>query len=60
MNHLKDQNETYWEHFGKASLFGLTLFGLGVVCIIHAFIPNIFTTTASSKLEKLLFAMKRD
>ena len=60
MSHLEEQDETYWEHCGKAILFALTLFALGLVCMLHAFIPNILTTTASSELEKLLAEMKRE
>ena len=59
MSHLKEQEEGYWEHFLHAAMFSLTLLGLAIICLVHAIIPNIFTTTASCRLEALVKEMKR-
>ena len=39
MRHLKDNNETYINHFKFASKIGTTLIFRGVVFILHAFVP---------------------
>jgi len=59
MKHLEEQNETYFEHFGKAFMFFATLFILSIVVLIHAIFPFWFTTTASCKLTELIAKMKR-
>lgn len=59
MKHLDEVGETYGEHFKCAAKFGCVLFGLSIVCIIHALIPYILTTTTSKRLEKLIEEMRR-
>jgi len=59
MKHLEEQGESYWEHFKHAAKFAIVLFGLSFICLAHAIVPCIFTTTASCRLEKLLTEMKR-
>jgi len=52
-NHLKETNETYFEHAKCASLYSLLFLGLSIVSIIHAIFPFIFYTTVSDKLEEM-------
>ena len=52
-NHLKETNETYFEHAKCASLYSLLFLGLSIVSIIHAIFPFIFHTTVSDKLEEM-------
>lgn len=59
MGHLKEQGETYWQHFRCAVKFAIVLLLLSVVCLIHALIPNILTTTASDRLQILIKEMQR-
>lgn len=59
MGHLKEQGEGYWKHAWHAVKFSYVLLILSIVCLIHAIIPNVFVTTASCRLEKLVSEMKR-
>jgi len=59
MKHLDEVGETYCEHFKCAAKFGCVLFGLSIVCMIHAIVPCIFTETTSERLTKLIEEMKR-
>ncbi len=59
MGHLKEQGETYWKHFWCAVKFAGVLFLLSFVCLTHALIPNILTTTASDRLLILIKEMQR-
>jgi len=59
MGHLEEQGETYWQHFRHAIGFAGVLFLLLFVCLTHAIIPNVFTTTASDRLILLIEKMKR-
>ncbi len=52
-NHLKDTNETYFEHAKCASLYSILFLGLSIVSIIHAIVPFTFCTTVSDKLEEM-------
>ena len=44
MKHLNEANMTYTEHFKRAMSMSLALF-------FHAFIPNMFPTYASDKIN---------
>ncbi|MHA2403456.1 MAG: DUF6356 family protein [Candidatus Kariarchaeaceae archaeon] len=59
MSHLEEVNETYWQHFKCAIGFSGTMLLLAIICTIHAFIPELFKTTASDNIESLLKRMKR-
>lgn len=59
MSHLKEIGETYWQHFKCAILFSGVLFRLSAACAIHAVYPEVFKTTASDRLTKLVDEMKR-
>ena len=51
--HLDEANENYWQHFKRASVFsGWMLLG-GLVCLVHAVCPFLFTETASKIVSKL-------
>ena len=53
LNHLKDINETWGEHWFSTMKYGFILLGLFFICIIHAFIPFIFTKVVSNKLRTI-------
>jgi hypothetical protein len=51
--HLKEINETYFEHMRFAHRSGLRMMLAGMACILHGFLPNIFVSTASDALKSL-------
>jgi len=51
--HLKEINETYFEHMQFAQKCGWRMVIGGLACVIHSFIPDIFTTTASDTMKEL-------
>tara|TARA_Y100001938_G_C8007086_1_gene387926 strand:- start:896 stop:1036 length:141 start_codon:yes stop_codon:yes gene_type:complete len=44
MNHLKENNISYWKHWLRAMKISLALF-------IHAWLPNVLTDYASKELN---------
>jgi hypothetical protein len=54
MSHLKGMKENYFVHLFEALLIVFSLLKAAVACLVHAFIPFIFTTTASSIVRKIL------
>jgi hypothetical protein len=53
LSHPRSLGETYLEHQGVALSFAGELMVAGLACAIHAFIPALFTRTASQKIERL-------
>ncbi len=51
--HLKEINETYFEHMRFAHRSGFRMMLAGMACIIHGLLPNIFVTTASDTLKSV-------
>ena len=51
--HPATVNETYFQHFASASSFGLRMFGGGLMCFVHALLPGVFCTKASSMIGEL-------
>ena len=60
MKHLKENNETYFEHMGHALSISYLLLAAGTKCLIHAVIPPLFETGVSSKLDDLNALVKRN
>jgi len=52
-SHPKNCGETYLEHFITASSCGIELSLAGMACIIHSMLPFLFTSTASSIVQKI-------
>jgi hypothetical protein len=52
-SHLRDCNETYVAHFGAALRISWTLAGAALACAVHAFVPGLFTRTASTRVEQV-------
>jgi hypothetical protein len=46
-------NESYLEHAGVALGISLRLFGAALAALVHAVIPCLFVTTASSTIKAL-------
>ncbi|MBL8657834.1 MAG: hypothetical protein JNJ92_10850 [Altererythrobacter sp.] len=53
MAHPRTVGETYSEHAGIASRFGVTMVVGGVKCLIHAVLPSVFERSASDCVTKL-------
>jgi hypothetical protein len=53
LDHPKEVNETYFQHFGVASRFGLRMIIGGIGGLIHAFIPALCKTKGSETVDAL-------
>ena len=53
LDHHASVGESYAEHFGVASRFGVTLIGGGLACLVHAVVPAAFKTTGSQTVLRL-------
>lgn len=53
-SHLKDVNESYFMHLFYAVKYGIVLILLGLACILHGLIPNLFISTASDTMHSIL------
>ena len=51
--HPASVNETYFQHFASSASFGLRMIGGGLVCFVHALLPGVFCTKASSTIGEL-------
>lgn len=51
--HPREVGETYAEHLGQASSFGMILLAAGAACLIHAVFPFWFEQTASRRVRLL-------
>ena len=57
--HLEAQNETYFEHMIGAWKIVWTLKVLELKCLVHSFLPGVFTAALSEKIECLEKMTKR-
>lgn len=53
LEHLDAQNETYFQHMIGAWKIVWMLKVLSFKCLVHSFLPFLFTTAVSSKIECL-------
>lgn len=51
--HPNSVDQTYCQHFWFAFKLGWLMFGLAVICFIHAVFPFCCTKTTSSTIKKL-------
>jgi len=51
--HPASVNETYFQHLASSTSFGLRMIGGGLVCLVHALLPGVFCTKASSTIGDL-------
>jgi Family of unknown function (DUF6356) len=52
-DHPDSVGETYTEHMGVALSFAGPLLAAGLAALVHAFVPFLFLTTASSTVKRL-------
>ena len=60
MSHLKEQNETYFEHMRHAMGISFLLLSAGAKCLIHSIVPNLFVSGVSSKLDEINAKVNRN
>ena len=53
LDHPASVGESYAEHFGVATGFGLAMIAGGIGAVIHGFLPFVFQTTGSATIERL-------
>jgi len=51
--HPESVGETYVEHLGMASGFGMRMILGGVACLLHGLLPFLFTKTGSRVITEL-------
>jgi len=52
-DHPASVGETYFEHMGRATGFGLRMIGAGIACLVHALLPFLFQRTGSAAIAEL-------
>lgn len=52
-DHPATVGETYTEHFGVATRFGMRMIAGGIGAVLHGVFPFLFTTTGSRTIEAL-------
>ena len=58
--HLKEVNETYFQHMTVAFKIGFTMLVTGIFCLIHALIPGLFKKTGSNQIAKIYDMVSRN
>jgi hypothetical protein len=58
--HLKEVNETYFQHMTVAFKIGFTMLVTGIFCLIHALIPGLFKKTVSNQIAKIYDMVSRN
>ena len=51
--HPATVGEGYFEHMAVALSFAGALLAAGLACVVHAFLPFLFTTTARRSIQSL-------
>jgi hypothetical protein len=51
--HPASVGETYFEHMGMASSFGVRMVFAGTACLLHGFFPFLFVKTGSKAIAEL-------
>jgi hypothetical protein len=52
-NHPASVGETYWQHFKFALNIFFSLLKAAFACLVHAILPPLFPSAASSEVRKL-------
>jgi len=53
IEHPREVGETYAEHFGVATSFGMEMVKGGLACLVHALVPGLCKTTGSDTVRRL-------
>jgi len=52
-DHPRAVGETYWQHLGQATGFGVSMILGGFACLAHGLFPFLFTKTGSRTIQTL-------
>ena len=58
-DHPASVGETYLQHLGFASRFGLTMIAGGIACVLHGLLPFLCTTSGSRRVRRLYDILQR-
>lgn len=53
LDHPREVEEGFFEHFRVASGFGLTMIRGGLCALVHAFVPALCVTSGSDTIRRL-------
>ena len=51
--HPGEVGETYAEHFGNSTAFGVKMIAAGLACLVHGVFPFLFQRTGSTTVREL-------
>ena len=51
--HLREADETYWEHMACAGGFARQLFVAALACAVHAVLPFLLVHSASERVARI-------
>ena len=51
--HLREADETYWEHMARAAGFARQLFVAALACAVHAVLPFLLVHSASERVARI-------
>ncbi|OUU26783.1 MAG: hypothetical protein CBB97_07135 [Candidatus Endolissoclinum sp. TMED37] len=57
--HLEETGYTYRQHFFVSTMWSLRMFKLGSFAVVHAFLPNVFTTKVSESILEYAKEIKK-
>lgn len=58
LSHPRTVNESYAQHLGVASRFGIKMIAGGAACLVHAIVPALCVRTGSDTVKTLYGEMK--
>lgn len=53
-NHLKEVNETYFQHMKNSFSYSILFFNTSLKLIIHGILPNFYTTAGTDTANKVI------
>ena len=56
-DHPASAGETYLGHLAQAWVFGVRMIACGMACLVHALVPEAFTSTGSNTVRDLYRSM---
>jgi hypothetical protein len=59
-SHLDEARLGYFGHLGRALRISAALLKAGAACLLHAFVPALFSSTASDTVRRLHRALEAD